>query len=65
MDAILVSSFQYLTLACAEQFDKKPAHIKACVCYFLGIFFLPNDTPLKTMKCFLFHLKSSFRSRDI
>ena len=28
--------------------------------------FLPNDSPLKTMKyVFLFHLKSSFRSQDI
>ena len=27
--------------------------------------FSPNDSPLKTEKCFLFHLKSSFRSRDI
>ena len=26
---------------------------------------LPNDSPLKTEKCFLFHLKSSFCSRDI
>ena len=51
MDAILVSSFQCLTLACAEQFDKKPAYIKACVCYFLGNFyFLSNESPLKTMK---------------
>ena len=25
----------------------------------------PNDSPSKTEKCFLFHLKSSFRSRDI
>ena len=27
--------------------------------------FSPNDSPSKTEKCFLFHLKSSFRSRDI
>ena len=27
--------------------------------------FPPNDNPSKTMKCFLFHQKSSFRSRDI
>ena len=29
------------------------------------IFFSTNDNPLKTEKCFLFHLKSSIRSRDI
>ena len=40
---------------------------KACVLYFLSNFyFSPNDSSLKTMKnVFLFHLKSSFRSRDI
>ena len=41
--------------------------LKACVRYFLSNFyFSQNDSPLKTMKnVFLFHLKSSFRSRDI
>ena len=40
--------------------------LKACVRYFLSKFyFSPNDSPSKTEKCFLFHLKSSFRSRDI
>ena len=40
---------------------------KACVRYFLSNFyFSPNDSPSKTTKnIFLFHLKSSFRSRDI
>ena len=40
---------------------------KACVRYFLSIFhFSPNDRPSKTMKSvFLFHLKSSFRSKNI
>ena len=39
---------------------------KACVCYFLtNFYFLPNDSASKTMKKFLFHLKSSFRSWDI
>ena len=44
--------------------------IKACVRYFFIIFFPPND--ISTIfsfknynKYFLFHLKSSFRSRDI
>ena len=47
-----------------ETQGKKP--LKACVCYFHEIFiFSPNDSPSKTEKCFLFHLKSSFRSRDI
>ena len=43
------------------------AKVKACVCYFHQIFiFSQNDSPSKTVKkCFLFHLKSSFRSRDI
>ena len=42
-------------------------YYKACVRYFLSNFYFPPyDSPLKTMKkCFLFHLKSSFRSRDI
>ena len=41
--------------------------VKACVLYFHQIFiFSPNDSPSKTMKnAFLFHLKSSFRSRDV
>ena len=38
---------------------------KACVRYFLSNFyFSPNYSPSKTEKYFLFHLKSSFRSRD-
>ena len=42
-------------------------HLKVCVRYFLLNFcFSPNDSSSKTMKnVFLFHLKSSFRSRDI
>ena len=44
--------------------------IKACVRYFVSNFYLsPNDryfSPFKNYeKCFSFHLKSSFRSRDI
>ena len=40
--------------------------VKACVCYIVSNFyFSPNDSPSKTMKCFLFPLKSSFRSQDI
>ena len=40
---------------------------KACVRYFLSNFyFFTKSLPLKNYeKCFLFHLKSSFRSRDI
>ena len=40
---------------------------KDCVCYFRQFFiFSPNDSLSKTVKkCFLFHLKSSFHSRDI
>ena len=38
---------------------------KARVLHFLSNFFSPNDSPSKTEKCFLFYLKSSFRSRDI
>ena len=38
---------------------------KARVCYFNQIFiFPPNDSHLKNYECFLFHLKSSFHSRD-
>ena len=41
-------------------------YFKACVRYFYQIFiYSPSDSPSKTMKkCFLFHLKSSFCSRD-
>ena len=41
--------------------------IKAFVRYFLSnfYFFSSNDSPLKLWKMFLFHLKSSFHSRDI
>ena len=39
---------------------------KACIQYFSSNFyFSPNDSPTKTMKNFLFHLQSSFRSQDI
>ena len=40
--------------------------LKLVSAIFYQIFILSsNDSPLKTEKCFLFHLKSSFRSRDI
>ena len=40
--------------------------IKAVSAISHGIFIFPqNDNPLKTEKCILFHLKSSFRSPDI
>ena len=48
-----------------ENFEAKiQEHIlKACVRYFLSNFyFSPNDSSSKIMKCFLFHLKSYFRS---
>ena len=32
--------------------------------FIIFFFFSPNDRPLKTMKFFLFHLKSSFHSQD-
>ena len=40
---------------------------KACIHFFINFFFIfsSNDRPSKTMKYFLFHLKSSFRSRNI
>ena len=35
---------------------------KACICYFLSNFYISlNDSPSKSMKNVLFHLKSSFR----
>ena len=46
-----------------KTFDKK---VKACIPYFLeNFYFSPNDSPSKTTRCFLFHLKSSFHSWDI
>ena len=46
---------------------KKVLLLKACVRYFLSnLYFSQNDSTSKTMKnVYLFHLKSSFRSRDI
>ena len=45
---------------------KKKKNLKLVSAIFYQIFiFSPNDSPLKTEKCFLFHLKSSFCSRDI
>ena len=46
---------------------QKSAILKACVRYFLSnLYFSQNDSTSKTMKnVYLFHLKSSFRSRDI
>ena len=41
-------------------------YIKACVRYFLSIYFFTKWEPSKNYdKCFLFHLKSFFRSGDI
>ena len=52
---------------CDKAVDTCPFVFKACVRYFLSnLYFLPNDSPSKTMKnVFLSHLKSSFRSWDI
>ena len=49
------------------QFDTLPFEcLKPVSAIFYQIFiFSPNDIPLKTMKCFLFHLKSFFRSQVI
>ena len=36
-------------------------HLKVCLRYFFQIFiFLPNDSPLKIIKCFLFNWKALF-----
>ena len=42
----------------------KPLKLVSAIFYQIFIF-SPGDSPSKTEKCFLFHLKSSFRSRDI
>ena len=45
---------------------RRNTKLKACVCYFLSIFYFSlNYSPSQTEKCFLFHLKSPFRSQDI
>ena len=45
---------------------KTPTTLKLVSAIFYQIFVFPqNDSPSKTMKCFLFHQKSSFRSQDI
>ena len=49
--------------ACYKTFDM---YLKLAFTIFYQIFiFSPNDSPLKTMKCFLFYLKTSFHSWDI
>ena len=37
----------------------------ASIIFYQNFIFSPNDSPSKTVKCFLFHLKISFRFRDI
>ena len=40
-----------------DENEKLESRLKACVCYFLSIFFPPNDGPSKTMKnvfCFIY-----------
>ena len=58
---------------CLKKFSKicrkhlcQSLFFKACVRYFLSNFyFQANDSPSKTEKCFLFHLKSSFCPQNI
>ena len=52
---------------CIFLFLKLYNFIKASLCYFLSVLFFSTkwESFKKYEKCFLFHLKSSFRSRDI
>ena len=54
-------------LSITESLWQKSLLLKLVSAIFYQIFiFLSNDSPSKTMKkCFLFHLKISFHSRDI
>ena len=47
-----------------EKKNKKILKLVSTIFYQIFIF-SPNDGSSKTKKCFLFHLKSSFCSRDI
>ena len=56
--------WEKINITIKKGFSSEPV-FKPCVCYFLSNFyFLPNDSPSKAEKCFLFHLKSSFCSQD-
>ena len=59
-------SHQNFSTICCLPVEKLNVLLKACVCYFLSIFFFTKWYPFKNYeKCFLFHLKSPFPSRDI
>ena len=56
----------YFKIAMCRNTVKIPVTNRKCLIWIAFNFFSPNDSPLKTMKnVFLFHLKSSVRSRDI
>ena len=48
----------------STNFEYKYLKLVSAIFYQIFIF-SPNDSPFKADKCFLFYLKSSFRSRDI
>ena len=57
---IVIRTMRYIFL------NSRNVSLKFVSATFYQIFiFSPNDSPLKTEKCFLFPLKSSFCSRDI
>ena len=62
MNAFFKSQFNYCPLMwmCCN----RSLNLVSSIFYQIFVF-LPNGSPLKTEKCFLFHPKSSFRSWDI
>ena len=64
-DTILVNTTRLQLKDSLELVTMSPRHL-VCVRYFHQFFiFSPNDSAWKTEKCFLFHQKSFFLSRDV
>ena len=65
-DPIIITFKCMPTLHFSTMYSFLSLFLKLVPTIFYQIFiFSSNDRPSKTEKCFLFHLKSSFRSRDI
>ena len=65
-NVILKKCFTEITRDSTKRNLKLSWNLKLVSAIFYQFFiFSPNDSPLETEKCFLFHLRSSFRSPDI
>ena len=61
---ICVSNLSFLKIVIFTNNDQGYLKLVSTIFYQFFIF-SPDDSPSKTEKCFLFHLKNSFLSRDI